>query len=46
MDNVMPDWIDGESLIDADFDELDGWSGVPDWLPTRPDDGLYWDMIQ
>lgn len=46
MEDLMPDWFEGEGLIDLDFDEGDGWNGVPDWMPTRPDDGLMWDMIQ
>lgn len=45
MDDLEPDggndWTDG--TLDADFDDA-GW--IPEWTPSRPDDGLYWDWIQ
>ena len=46
MDDVTPESIDDDGLLDPGFDDFDGWSGLPDWLPSRPDDGLYWDLVQ
>jgi len=37
---------DDDGGLDPGFDEFDAWSGVPNWMPSRPDDGLMWEWIQ
>ncbi|MBL9066485.1 MAG: hypothetical protein JNN10_09355 [Sphingopyxis sp.] len=48
MTDAIPDWPpdDDDGVIDPDFDDDDGEGWLPDWLPSRHDDGLYWDLVQ